>query len=286
MARPDTRLTQMIAATGNKVRALLVPRAKVLVAVPDDFFRSLLANTIATAGHEVVEHRTPQDAASVARSTRPDIVVLDLPDAALAGAELRKSDEFRNVALIVCAEEGRQADVHKALLGGANDSVPKPPRREAILEKVRGCMASLGRSVRLKPAVQVDRRRAAREGGHFVCGLQDTFLSKPLPVPSATVLDIGEGGLRIEYALPSWSVLHAYTSHGVHPRHFFYNYAKSNPLGRELTVTLPASGGTPLEAFAKFVHVELSGGSEVAGVAFQKVSGSLETHLSTVRRRL
>lgn len=283
--RQDTRLTRMLQKEAFPVRPLLVPQARVLVAVPDDFLRALLVNTVLGAGHEVQESRDAGGAAAAAKQFKPDAILADLADAAPIASELRKSDEFRMTALLAVAEEGRHHDVYKALMAGANGAVPKPPRREVLLEAVRAGMEALGRAVRFKPAVTGERRKIARGPGHFVCTIRDTYLTKPLPVTGATVLDIGEGGLQIEYTLPAWPLPHAYAAHEVHPRHFFYNYARDSALGREISIVMPAPGTAPLEAFARFVHLRREGNTEIAGLAFVKVKGSVTEHVSTIRRQ-
>ncbi len=281
--RPDTRVTQATRLQTVPVRPLLVPRARVIVCIRDDFHRAVLLNTLSGEGHEVSEHREADAAAKAAANTRPDVLLVDLADALPACRTVRAVEEARAVSILVCAPEGRTAEVHQAVLRGANDSLPFPPRREALLEKVRGAMQAMGRASGVKPAVQTDRRRAAREPGHFVCGLADKFISKPLPVTSATVLDVGEGGIRIEYAAPLLPNPFAYAGHAVHPAHFWYNYSKSSALGRDLTVTIPAPGATPLEAFARFVHVARSRDYEVAGLVFQRVRGSVRDQITVIR---
>lgn len=283
--KPDTRLTQALQRNLLPVRALLAPQARVLVAVADEFVRSLLVNTLTSGGHEVHPQPGVAEITVAARRFRAEIVLVDLPDAAAVGAELRKSEEFRGTAVLFTAEEGRAQDALRAIAAGANASVPKPPRRDVLLEAVRACQDALGRNVRLRPAVVGERRRATRSPGHFVCEIKDTFLSRPLPVTTATVLDVSEQGLQIEYTLPSWPSAPTYAPHDVHPRHFFCNYARSSPLARALTVVLPAPGAPPFEAFAKFLHVRRSGACELAGLAFEKVKGSVTEHVSTIRRQ-
>lgn len=283
--RPDTRVNQMTTrAMPAPVRPLLVPRARVLVALKDDFQRALIANAIAAEGHEVSELSEPREAALAARSTRPDAVLVDLADAAAFCGVLRAPGIEPGVAVLVVADESRREEIHKAFLAGVNEVLALPPRPQAIHEKLRGCLQAAGRRVNLRPHVQAERRAGPREPGNFACGLLDKFLSKPLAVSSATVLDVSEGGLRIEYGVPAVPGFDAWMGHAVHPRHSFYNYSKQSPLGRDLTVRLPAPrGGAPLEAMARFVHVERNKEYEIAGLAFQRVRGSVRDHLTLIR---
>ena len=117
----------------------------------------------------------------------------------------------------------------------------------------------------------------------MLCTLQDKFLSTPLPVKEATLLDVSDAGFRIEYRRPAWPVQHAYLSAGVHPQHFFFNYAKDNPLGRDVTVTFPPTPGRTLEGHAKFVHLSSSGDCEIAGLLLQRMKSSVREHMTAVR---
>jgi hypothetical protein len=102
-------------------------------------------------------------------------------------------------------------------------------------------------------------------------------------VKEATLLDVSDAGLRVEYRRPPGQPAHAYLAHGVHPQHFFFNYAKDNPLGRDLTVTFPAAGGRTLEGHAKFVHVSCTGEFEVSGLVLQRMKSSVREHMTAVR---
>jgi CheY-like chemotaxis protein len=283
--RPDTRVTQMTTrALPAPVRPLLVPRARVIVALKDEFQRALVSNALAAEGHEVSEQSAPREAALAARSTRPDLAVIDLADAPLFLGMIRAPGGPAETAVIVAGDETRKEEVYRALQAGANDSLSLPPRPPVLLEKLRGCLQAMGKRVNVKPHVQAERRSGAREPGHFACGIVDRFLAKPLPVSSATVIDVGEGGLRVEYARPDQPGFDSWTSHAVHPRHYFYNYSKQSPLGRDLTVLLPSPApGAPLEAMARFVHIEAARQFETAGLVFQKVRGSVRDHLSLIR---
>jgi hypothetical protein len=144
---------------------------------------------------------------------------------------------------------------------------PKDSRRfkdETALS--RSCRGLLERKLHLARFLRTERRRSPRNAGKIVCGLKDSTLSQPLPVTSGEVMDLGERGLRLDYNLPGWPYRWAYTGHGVHPKHFFYTDAASNPLGRDLTVVL--SGRAPQERLARVTHVPPSDDLEILGLVF------------------
>jgi hypothetical protein len=281
--RPDSRLTRAAGVAPGTIKPLLAPRARILVTVNDDFQRSLILNTYASDGHEVFDRRWADVSHGELQSMKLDALLIDLADAPGALQILRKTDLCKSLAILVAGLESRRPEIFKAISGGANGSVLVPPKRDALLEKLRGTIEAFGRRVNLKPALQGERRAGPREGGHLLCTLQDKFLKNPLPVQEATVLDVGEGGLRIEYSRREWPHPHAYMAHAVHPQHVFFNYAKDNPLGRDLTVSLPPAKGRTLEGNAKFVHISSNGDFETAGLVFQRMKSSVRDHMTAVR---
>jgi hypothetical protein len=281
--RPDSRLSRVSEPGGSPLKILLVPRARVLVTVADNFQRAFILNTYLSEGHEVFDRRWADVSQGELHQLKLDALVIDLAEAPVALPVLRKSDFFLRLAVLVAGAEDRKSELYKALVAGANGSLPLPPRRELLLERLRGTLQSLGRRVSIKPAVVRERRLQPREGGHFVCQIADPFLKTPLPIKQVTALDLGENGMRIEYARPAWPQPHAYLAHGVHPQHYCFNYAKDNPLGRDLTVTLPPAAGREMQVSAKFVHVSVNSEYETAGLVFHRVKGSVREHLSTVR---
>lgn len=281
--RPDSGATFAVTVQPRPLKPVLAPRATVLVTLEDGFQRALMMNMIAVEGHDVGDRRWADVSQAEFQRLRFDAIILDLADAPSALALLRKSEAFKSVAVLVTAPEGRRSEVFKAISSGANASIPMPVRREVLIERLHGAIQAFGRAPKLKPAVLQDRRGQAREGAHMLCQLQDKFLSSPLPVKEATLLDVTDSGFRIEYRRPVWPVPHAYLPHGVHPQHFFFNYAKDNPLGRDVNVTFPPTFGRTLEGHAKFVHLSFAGDFEVAGLVLQRMKSSVREHMTAVR---
>ncbi len=271
-----TRVTRAIHVTATAARYLLIPRAKVLVAVTNAPLRVFVVNALLSEGHEVVDHATVADAPELVRRDRPTLVITDLEESLSILPQFRGEDGVRNTAFVVLAEPGKSSLIYKALHAGANDWIARPPSRDVLNEKIQGCQALLGRKVKLAPSLREERRRSPRRNPKAECGLKDPMLAKPLPVVSGEIQDLGEGGLRLDYNLPAWPVPWAYTPHGVHPRHFFYTYAASNPMGHDLTVTIPGSKGTPEEKQARVVHVAPAGDLEVLGLVFPGATPDLK----------
>lgn len=279
--RPDTRVTQITAARAVLVKQLLVPKARIFVSLADEFARSLVAQTLKAEGHEALEFPDLQGLLD-ALGQRPDVVILDLADAKAGCDALRKAPLTRGAGVLVTSAEGQAKDVYKALQAGANGSLSLPARRDVVLEAVNGVLRVMGKYARIKPALRGERRRAARESVQFACRLFDGFLTKPLPVQTVTVEDVHERGLRVVYQRPTWPEPWAYMAGSVHPKHFFYNYAKVNPLSREVSLAFVSPAGAAMQVSGTFVHVALDGVYEAAGLA---LSGgkSVKQHMTSMR---
>lgn len=287
LAPPDekgatgTRVKRVIHAAASLARYLLIPRAHALVAVSDDPLRIFVSNALQSEGHAVVERPSPADVVEVAQRERNvTVIVLDLDEAPAVLPKLRAEPGIRDAAILVCAKEGKHAMLHAALMAGANDGLPSPPSRDQLSEKIHGCLALLGRRVKLAPSLRSERRRLERRPGGGECRLKDPTQTKPLPVLSGEILDSGDGGLRIDYNLPTWPSPWAYTVHGVHPRHFFYTYALANPLGRDLIATLPGGVERPVRVAAVSPSSEL----EALNLVFPEVKERASTGTS-VRKK-
>lgn len=277
----DTRVTRMTSVNTVRVRPLLSPRGRVLVVAGEDLLRSILSSMLSTAGHEVTEASSVAEAVAVARKSRFDVVAADGVPAGEVAALLRRLEHMARTIFLACVENPRSPEAAKLLLAGMNDVLPKPPRREVLLEKVRAGMECLGREVRLAPAVKGERRKAVRERGKAECSLRDALEGVPAPVASASVLDTSPLGFRVEYPVPDRGRPCPYTTHAVHPSHALYKYSRSNPSGRDLTMVIPIATGGAKEVFARVIWIKWSGLMEQAGLAFSRRRDSVYLETSS-----
>jgi CheY-like chemotaxis protein len=251
-----TRVTRVRTESAVGVQYLLIPQAKVLVALEDDLLRVFLVNALNSEGHLVADCKSRTDYIKAIEAERPQVIILDLEGSEHVLPEIREMSDTRIRTVLVCAATGRSAKIHNALVAGANDWMPRPPSRDVLNEKIQGCQGLLGRRVHLPPSLRNERRaipRVERKGG---VGLKDPVLPRPLPVPCADLINASDGGLRVDYNRPAWPCSWAYTGHGVHPDHFWYTYSLENPLGRDLTVNFPGPRNEALERTGRVIHVE------------------------------
>lgn len=118
--------------------------ASILIVDADASARSLLAFGLRERGHDVSETSDAGSALAAVRLKKPDLMVCDcsLPD--LAGVELlsdvRGSDEFRAMRVLMTSDRGKTDDVVSALKSGADDFVGKPVNMPEFLARVDACL--------------------------------------------------------------------------------------------------------------------------------------------------
>ena len=280
-----TRITRIMYIPTVPVRYSLIPRARVVVGIADDLLRTLLVNALTSEGHEAVERKSAGAAVEDYFQERPHILLIDLDGAAAAIKRLRSMDGVKNVAVVVCAEDPKSSLLTNALHEGANDWIPRPPSRDILNDKIKGCQDLLGRRVQLAPTLRTERRRGPRPAAKGECELKDPALGKPLPVFVGEIVDLTEGGLRMAYNLPKWPCPWAYAVHGVHPRHPFHAYSTSNPMPRELRVSFSGPRG-PVEKPARVVHIspQMLNNTEIMGLSFQLGPEAPVQRSTTVRK--
>ena len=123
------------------VPALPVPRPRILVADDSALNRKLLVAILAKEECEVVEAEDGNAALYQARTTRPDLVLLDImmpgKDGYQVCEELKGDPQFASIPIIVLSALTQPADKVKALELGAVDYVTKPFDRGEVLARVR-----------------------------------------------------------------------------------------------------------------------------------------------------
>lgn len=118
--------------------------ASILIVDPDIESRSQIAYGLRELGHEVSETSDAGSALAVVRRNKPDLMVCDcaLPD--LAGVELltdvRGSEEFRAMRVLMTSDRRKTDDVVSALKSGADDFVRKPIDMPEFLARVDACL--------------------------------------------------------------------------------------------------------------------------------------------------
>lgn len=114
-----------------------------LILVTDDErqMQKLLQITLESAGFDVVQATTGRDAQTLAASTNPDLILLDLGLPDESGHEtLRKLKEWYAKPVMVISVQSGEQDIVTALDNGAHDYIVKPFRTGELLARVRALL--------------------------------------------------------------------------------------------------------------------------------------------------
>jgi DNA-binding response OmpR family regulator len=279
-ARPDPAA----AAAATSAWALLAPRAKVLAVLPDDMLRLRVVNALLAAGHEVAETRHFSEVLQVIKAQRPDIVLVATDGAVEVCTTVRqKAEGLKMVVVVPCGDAAKVAAVApRATELGANDLLTLPVSPGVLADKVRGWLRLRNKEASLPLSIAKERRESERRKAAMTLRLSDPAGHR-LSVTSATLLDISDGGVRLEYGLLEPPDPGAYKPGGVHPTHPLFPYAKENPAARNLLAAIEGPG-VALEAYAKVAHLSLVTGSERVGLAFTQKQSGAAARVTTIRR--
>jgi two-component system phosphate regulon response regulator PhoB len=118
--------------------------ASILLVDADTAARGIIARELRELGHDVSETGDAGSALKLVRHKCPDLMVCDfaLPD--LKGVELlsdvRRSNELRNMRVLMTSGSADRADVMTAFESGADDFIGKPINRLELRARVGACL--------------------------------------------------------------------------------------------------------------------------------------------------
>lgn len=113
------------------------------VLVVDDKWenRAVLVNLLSPLGFEMMEAADGNDCLKVAMEFRPDVILMDLVMPGMDGFEatrqLRDSRILKKVLVIATSASAFNHDQQQSLSSGCDDFIPKPVRRQDILERLQ-----------------------------------------------------------------------------------------------------------------------------------------------------
>jgi two-component system cell cycle response regulator DivK len=121
--------------------------SKRILAVDDqEDNRRILRDLLTSAGYEVIEATTGEDAVAFAESRAPDLILMDIQLPGIDGYEatrrIKANPRLRQIPLIVVTSYALSGDDAKAYSAGANAYVSKPFSPRALLAKVREYLPS------------------------------------------------------------------------------------------------------------------------------------------------
>ena len=117
----------------------------ILIVEDNEPSRDVLARRLERRGYGVVAAVDGQDALAVARSARPDLILMDLGLPVMDGWEatrqLKGDSATRNIPIIVLSAHAMTTDRELALAAGGDEFDTKPVRFPQLLEKIEFLLA-------------------------------------------------------------------------------------------------------------------------------------------------
>ena len=130
--------------------------ARILVVDDEPQIRRIMRTTLTSAGYEVDDAKTSEEALAKVRDYRPDLVLLDINMPGMGGLPACK--EIRadpNVAVVMLTVHNTEAAKIEALDAGADDFVTKPFSTPELLARIRAVLRRVPAAQSMAARLQV-----------------------------------------------------------------------------------------------------------------------------------
>jgi two-component system KDP operon response regulator KdpE len=118
--------------------------ARILVVDDEPQIRRIMRTTLTSAGYQVDDAKTGEEALQKVRDYRPDLVLLDINMPGMGGlAACRELRADPNVAIVMLTVHNTEAAKVEALDAGADDFVTKPFSTPELLARIRAVLRRL-----------------------------------------------------------------------------------------------------------------------------------------------
>jgi CheY-like chemotaxis protein len=249
----------------------------ILVADDDANLRKILCLFLRSAGYETVEAANGREALTLARSQRPDGVLMDVMMPLLDGftvCKLVKDDpETRRIPVVICTAKNRKEDLIAAIKAGAEDYIIKPFTKETVLAKVEKAIASRKAGSSSKMLAPVERRDSRRKVAGWSLSWGGQGQGGIAPIYKTKVYDISLKGLSFEFV--RCSICTGYEQGTVHPLCLFAKHAKRFQESQALDFVLSIRKDIVIEVQGRIAHIfqwSDNPTTEKVGVMFTRIS--------------
>ena len=131
---------------------------RVLVVEDEDAIRETLRYNLAREGYSVIEAANGPDALTLARSERPDLILLDVMLPGLSGLEVcRVLRQESSMPILMLTAKGTEVDTVVGLQLGADDYMTKPFSFNELLARVTALLRRSEMSGRAPGVPEVDQ---------------------------------------------------------------------------------------------------------------------------------
>ncbi len=114
--------------------------AKILIAEDQEDLRNMIAQTLRLSGYEVVAAEDGERAYQEAKSTQPDLIILDYELPRLNGRQvckrLKALDTFSETPIVIISSYGNPRYMEASLEAGAQEFIRKPFELNQLIDRV------------------------------------------------------------------------------------------------------------------------------------------------------
>ena len=131
-----------------------------LIVEDDEATRDALGRRLERRGYTVLIAVDGQQALSIGRSAKPDLILMDLAMPGVDGwdatAHLKMDSETRHIPIIILSAHARPNDRHQAFAAGGDDFDTKPVDFDRLIEKIERLLGA--KDPEADPRSSFDRR--------------------------------------------------------------------------------------------------------------------------------
>ncbi|MES2906257.1 MAG: response regulator [Pseudomonadota bacterium] len=114
---------------------------KVLIVEDNELNMKLFHDLLQANGYETVQTRNGTEALSLARTHRPDLILMDIQLPEISGLEVTKwlkdDEELRSIPVVAVTAFAMKGDEERIRAGGCEAYIPKPISVTKFLETMR-----------------------------------------------------------------------------------------------------------------------------------------------------
>ncbi|TMH37679.1 MAG: response regulator [Betaproteobacteria bacterium] len=113
---------------------------RVLIVDDSPTERHVLNDMLTKAGYEVVASDNGEDAILKAKTSKPDVILMDIVMPGLNGFQatraISRDPQTRSVPIIICTSKSQETDKIWGMRQGARDYIVKPISRDELIAKI------------------------------------------------------------------------------------------------------------------------------------------------------
>jgi two-component system, cell cycle response regulator DivK len=117
---------------------------RILIIEDQEDNRTIMRDVLSTAGYELIEAVDGEQGVKLARSERPDLILMDIQLPLLDGYEatrqIRATEDLKSVPIIAVTSYALSGDEAKTRAAGCDSYVAKPFSPRELLAKVRALL--------------------------------------------------------------------------------------------------------------------------------------------------